>query len=204
MTMPNSMANEKLWITSPPKMRAPRAGDGGHAGEDGARQRLVDRDVEQLVQLHALVLAQVLADAVGHDHGVVHRVAEDSQQRRDDRQSNSSRSSENKPDGQEHVVEQRDHGADGELPFEAEPDVDDDGEDEANDGDDAGAPQLARHRRPDHLDAALRVVGAQRIDHLLHGHLLLARRRPAAARRGSARRCRRRSSGSARRRCRAR
>ncbi len=40
-------------------------------------------------------------------------------------------------------------------------------------GDDARAPQLARHRRPDDLDAPLRVVGAQRVDDLLHRHLLL-------------------------------
>ena len=34
-------------------------------------------------------------------------------------------------------------------------------------------PQLARNRRTDDLDAALRVVGAERVDDLLHRHLLL-------------------------------
>src|SRR5262245_13031921 len=41
------------------------AGYGGQAGEYRARERLVDRDGEQLVELHLLVLAHVLADAVG-------------------------------------------------------------------------------------------------------------------------------------------
>ena len=33
-------------------------------------------------------------------------------------------------------------------------------------------PQLARNRRPDDLDAPLRVVGAERVDDLLQRHLL--------------------------------
>ena len=44
-------------------------------------QRLVDRQVDHLAQRHALVLAQVLAEPVEHHDRVVHRIADDGQDR---------------------------------------------------------------------------------------------------------------------------
>ena len=76
-------------------------------------------------------------------------------------------------DRQDHVVDQRRDRADGELPFEAEPDVDHD----AGDGDQhrerAGPGEFARDARPDHLDAPVLVVRrAERRAHLLDHRLL--------------------------------
>ena len=55
---------------------------------------------------------------------VVHRVAENGQQRRDDRQIELELQQREHADRHEHVVRQRHDRADGELPFEAEPHVD--------------------------------------------------------------------------------
>ena len=103
--------------------------------------------VEQLVELHALVLAQVLADAVGHHHGIVDGVAEDGQQRRHDRQVELELEQREDAGHQQHVVQQRYHHADRELPFEAEPHVGTDGQQADEHGDDAGHP-AARSTRP--------------------------------------------------------
>ena len=53
-------------------------------GDDRAAQRLVDRDVDDVREVVAAHAAHVLAHAVEDDDRVVHRVAGDRQQRRDD------------------------------------------------------------------------------------------------------------------------
>ena len=159
------------------------------AGQDGARQRLVDRQVEQLVELHALVLAQVLADAVRHHHGVVDRVAEDGQQRRHDRQVELELQQREDADRQQHVVRSAPRsrrprtairsGTRRRRLIASRP---------ASTAMKPVILQLARHRRAHHLDAPLHVAVAERIDAPSSAPPAARPRRPAAARRGSARR----------------
>src|SRR5690606_21472128 len=51
---------------------------------DGARQGLVDGEIHDLWQAQLPLRLEVLADPVGHDDGVVERVTDDEQQRRQD------------------------------------------------------------------------------------------------------------------------
>ena len=53
-----------------------------------------------------------------------------------------------KPDGQHDIVHVGDHGAERELPFEPEPEVDQDREDREHQADHAVGQKLARHRGP--------------------------------------------------------
>ena len=71
---------------------------------------------------------------------------------------NSSWVTEKKPTVSKQVVHGGDDGADGELPFEAEPQVHQHGEDRHHDAERTGLDQFARHARPNHLDAAELVV----------------------------------------------
>src|SRR3974390_96365 len=68
-----------------------------------------------------------------------------------------------------------DHGAERELPFEAEPQVDQDADDREPEADYAIGQQLAGHARPHHLDAAVVDLVAERAayfgDRLLLGRL---------------------------------
>ena len=54
---------------------------------------------------------------------------------------------------QHEIVHVGDHGAERELPFEAEPEIDQDADDREHQADRAVGQQLARDARPDHLDA---------------------------------------------------
>jgi hypothetical protein len=69
-------------------------------------------------------------------------------------------------------VQQRDQGADAELPFEAEPDVDGDGGQGGDDGDDAAVHQLGADLGADRFGAAQVVFVADRILDQLDRHLL--------------------------------
>jgi hypothetical protein len=95
---------------------------------DGARKRLVDRQIEQLGQRHLAVFLQVLADAVVDDDGVVERVADQREDRGDDVEVELHAREREHAERQRHVVRQREQRADAELPFEAHPDVDRDAE----------------------------------------------------------------------------
>ncbi len=75
-------------------------------------------------------------------------------------------------DGAQHVVQQRDQGADAELPFEAEPDVDGDGGQGRHHGEDAAAHQLLADLGADRFGAAQLVVAADRVLDQLDRHLL--------------------------------
>ncbi len=87
MITPNSIAKLKPRSTSPPRTYSTiRTMIVVSAGNERARQRLVDRQIDQVDERHGLVLAHVLADAVEHDHAVVDRVAGNRQHGGDDGQ----------------------------------------------------------------------------------------------------------------------
>ena len=81
------------------------------------------------------------------------------------------------------IVHVGDHGAERELPFEPEPEIDQDRHDREHQADGAVGKQFAGDARPDHLDAAVIDVVAERVAHLLHRRLL---RRVAARLLGNA------------------
>ncbi len=151
-----------------------------------------------------LVAAQHLADTVVDDDRVVERIAEDGEQRRDAGQVEIDLRQRHEADRQHEIVHVGDHGAERELPFEAEPEIDQDRADREHEPDRAVGQKLGRHARPDHLDAAVLDVAAERRPHLLRPPPAAPARRPAAARRGSARRSARRTAAAAPRRGRAR
>ena len=133
-------------------------------GHDGARQRLVDRQVEQLGQRHLAVLLQVLADAVVDHDGVVERVADQREDRGDDVEVELHPGQREHAERQRHVVRQREQRADAELPFEAHPDVDRDADHRQRERDHAGAEQLVgdlARDRPRGADLDARVVAAR-------------------------------------------
>ena len=70
------------------------------------------------------------------------------------------------------VVHVGDHGAERELPFEAEPEIDQDRADRHDDADRAVGQELARDARADHLDAAVFDLVAERALDLLDRGLL--------------------------------
>ena len=107
-------------------------------------KRLVHRQVEQLLDRHLLVFAQIFAHAVVDDDGVVDRIADDGQDGRDTGQVELEPGDDVEADHHGHVVDRRDDGADAELPFEAEPDVDQHGDQRGEDADRAVAGQFAR------------------------------------------------------------
>ena len=144
-----------------------------HVGDDRARQRRVDRDVEQVRHRHPLVAAQHLADAVVDDDGVVERIAEDGEQRRDARQIEVDLHQRHVADGQHQIVHVGDHGAERELPFEAEPEIDQDREDREPEPDRA----VGREARSTPADRPPRSGGTprrspERLAHLGDGGLL--------------------------------
>ncbi len=70
-------------------------------------------------------------------------------------------------------MDQGGHGGDGELPFEAEPDIDHDAEQGQDHGHRATGDQLGRNGRPDDLGTAIFHRVAERLLHLGDGGLLL-------------------------------
>ena len=99
-------------------------------------------------------------------------------------------------DGDQHVMQQRQHGAGRELPLEAEPHVDQNADDGRDHGDDALLGEFGRDLGAHHLDGAELDAGAQRLLHLGDGRLLRLRRRPRRREGGSARRWASRTPGS--------
>ena len=144
----------------------------GDVGDDRARQRRIDRDVEQFRHRHALVAAQHFADAVVDDHRVIERIAQDGEQRRDARQVEIDLGERHVAHRKHKIVDVRHHGAERELPFEAEPQVDQDREDREHEPDGRVGQKLRRHARADYLDAAVVDVGAQGLADFGDGGLL--------------------------------
>ncbi len=143
-----------------------------HVGNDRTRQRRVDRHVEQVRHRHLLVAPQHFPDAVVDNDGVVERVAEDGEQRRDAGEIEIDLGDRHESEGQHDVVHVGDHGAEGELPFEPEPQIDQDRPDGREYSHDAQIEKLAGHPRPHHLDAAGGDGVAESALHLEHRRLL--------------------------------
>ena len=113
---------------------------GGESGEDGAAeegegddreqggearhhrpcQRLVDGGVDDVARGDGGQFAEVFADAVIDDHGVVHRVAEDGEQCRQHVQVECPAHEREDAGGDDDVVQLRQYRADGEFPLEAQ------------------------------------------------------------------------------------
>ena len=100
--------------------REERHGD-RDVGDDRARERCVDRDIEQLGHRHLLVAPQHLADTIVDDDRVVERIAENREQRRDAGEIEIDLRHRHEPEREHDVVHVGDHGAQRELPFEAKP-----------------------------------------------------------------------------------
>ena len=112
MTMPHTMASAKPKIASPPtSTNGIMARNVVTWVKHRARQRLVDRQVEQLGERHLLVFAQVLADPVEDHDLVVERIADDGEDRGDARQVELELERRIEPDGAGHVMDQRGDGA---------------------------------------------------------------------------------------------
>ena len=108
------------------------------------------------------------------DHDlVVERVADDGQDRGNARQIEFELKERIKADRAGHVVNQRGDGGHGELPFEPEPDIDQDADHGDDDSDGAARDQLARDGRPHDLDAAILDPVAERLLDFGDGGLLL-------------------------------
>ena len=141
-------------------------------GDDRARQGGVDGVVEKVRHRQLLVLAQELADAVIDDDRVVQGIAENGQQSGDAGEVEVDLRHRHEADRQNDVVDVGDHGADGELPVEPEPQIEQDAADCREDADGAERHQFLADARTDHLDALIGVARAERVADLLGGDLL--------------------------------
>src|SRR5262249_32794620 len=103
-----------------------------------ARQGLVDREVQELDERHALIAAEVLADAIKHHHGVVDGVTGQGEDGGHHGQIELIPEQREHADSDENVVRERQDGGNGELPLEAEPHVKQDAEHGGDDGDYTG------------------------------------------------------------------
>ena len=124
-------------------------------GDDRARQRRIDGFVEQLRHRHFLVTPQHFPDPVIDHDGVVQGVAEDRQQRRDTGEVEIDLGDRHEADRQHDVVDVGDHGAERELPFEPEPEIDQDRKDREHQAEHAVGQQFAGNARTHHFDAAI-------------------------------------------------
>ena len=140
--------------------------------DDRARQRRVDRDVEQVRHRQLLVAPQHLADTIVDDDRVVERIAQDGEERRDAGQVEIDLRDRHEAERQHEVVHVGDHGAERELPLEAEPEIDQDRDDREHQPEHAVGEQFAGNARSHHLDAAVVDGGAKRAADFLHGRLL--------------------------------
>lgn len=121
--MPMIMAMEKPRITATKEVQHDHREQGHEAGHGGARQGFVDRTVHDLDHCALTPLAEVLADAVQHDHSIVNRVADHRQHRRQHGQVEFNLKQREPADGKEHVMHGR-GDAHRQTPFKAEHDVD--------------------------------------------------------------------------------
>ena len=110
---PQIIAAVKERMTSPPKKYSAKSASSSVSDVMIVRASvwLVARSISSL-ERHLLVAAQDLADAVEDDDGVVQRIADDGQDRRDARQVEVDLRRREEADRQDRVVDQRRHGAD--------------------------------------------------------------------------------------------
>src|SRR5579859_168779 len=86
---------------------------GQSAGEDGSRQSLVDRSIDQLGELHFAQQAAVFANTIKNHDRVVHRITNQGQESCDDRQRNFEMQQREKSQRDQNVVK---HGEDRRCP----------------------------------------------------------------------------------------
>src|SRR5207253_2907931 len=99
---------------------------GGDRRGHGPQQGLRGRDVDVLDQAGLAQHTEVLTNPVEYHDGVVERVTDDRQYRRQNRQVEGDLEEREYTHGHDHVVDQRDNGTDRELPLKAESQVDQD------------------------------------------------------------------------------
>ena len=173
-------------------------------GDDRARQRRIDGFVEQLRHRHLLVAPQHFPDPVVDHDGVVQRIAENGQKRRDAGEVEIDLRDRHEADRQHDVVDVGDHGAERELPLEPEPEIDQDRKDREHQAEHAVGQQFAGNARSDHFDATI-IDGSRRARRGPSARPPAARRRRRAVRRpGSGRRQARRTAAAGCRRVRGR
>ena len=121
--------------------------------EHRARQCLVDRAIQHLVQRLGARLLQVLAHAIEDDDRIVERIADDREQRGHDRERDLQAHDREERERAEEIVERRQNGREAEAPLEAEGEVEQRDEERDDDGDDGVATQLIADAGADDLGA---------------------------------------------------
>ena len=172
-TTPNIMTAVKLWMALPPNSSS------ASNASVTVTWVMIERDsvelmdsFEQFRHRHFLVTPQHFPDPVIDHDGVVQRIAENRQQRRDAGQVEIDLRDRHEADGQHDVMDVGDHGAERELPFEPEPEIDQDRKDREHQAEHAVGQQFAGYARSDHFDAAIIDGIAERAANLLHRRLL--------------------------------
>src|SRR3989475_618688 len=144
---------------------------GGPVCENGARQRLVDREIQDLVQVLAPEFAQVLPDAIEDDDRVVERVADHGQDRADDHETHFEVEIPDERDRGEDVVERREHGGEAEAPLEPDGEVNEGDDERKQDREEGLALELAPHLRADRLGAQDLIVLGRRAQGACQGRV---------------------------------
>src|SRR5689334_15197330 len=93
-------------------------------GHDRPAQRLVDASIDQRLQRLPARQLQVLPDPVEDNDSIIHRVPDQSQERRDHREVDFLLEQREQPDRDDRVMKNRDHGCHSINPLEPEGDVD--------------------------------------------------------------------------------
>src|SRR5579859_4151465 len=93
---------------------------GQSAGENGSRKCLVDGLIHQRSELFFTQQAAVFADAIENDDRVVHRITNQRQERRDNRQRNFEMQQREKAERDQNIVEHGENRGCSENPFESD------------------------------------------------------------------------------------
>ena len=135
------------------EIESSRREEDGEDRVERARQRLVDTAVDELVDVAAAaeVQLEVLADAVEDDDGIVDRVTDDRQERRDERGVDLALCQREDREHDEDIVDEREDGGNAEAQLEAVCDVEDDQCPRDDEGQDSVRDELAADRRADFL-----------------------------------------------------
>ncbi len=121
--------------------------------QHGARQGLVDREVQDLVQILAPEFAQVLPHAIEDDDRVIERVTDHRQHRAHDDEAHLEVEVPNEGDGRQDVVERREHGGQAETPLEPDGEIGQGDEEREEDRQERFPLELFPHLRADGLGA---------------------------------------------------
>src|SRR5262249_54352010 len=102
--------------------RQDREDDGQRSG-DSTAEGLIDAEIDQLPQRHCAKLREILANAIVNDELVADGIADQRQQRRHGIEDELDLRNTKESDRFGNIEDQRGDDTDAELPFEAEPDV---------------------------------------------------------------------------------